>query len=677
MLVAIAFMALAIPILTASLSLAGTISKDSRVKTTILQGQYAAQGCTQYATYRLYKEPGYLNGLVLGVPDVYSFNGCTINVTKVSESQPLIVSFGDIVLTLDNSLSVNSSELDDLKTASNTIVDHFRPGMVNSEIRIGVSRFAVLSDSVVDSTDIDIHGDDGFVYVDDAFRSTNQPNYASGVWGGSSGQTGGGLRVDLGGIDDVGINDMSGGWQTTFTLTSAEEIELSFYYNMIQDEDYESDEYSEVIVTVDALQPGIGSNDYVARLTGNGSGGSEQTTGWQLFQTNLGTLNVGTHTLTIGGYNNKKNDIDEDTQVFVDDIKAEVVCTAACVPFLNATYDGDAEGALYADDTFRGTSQPTYASGGWGATYGQTGGGLRVIVGGINGNDILSMSGGWQTSFNLASQQGVQLSFDYNLTQASDYESDEYGEVIVTVDALQPGTGGNDYVARLTGDGNGGSPQTTGWQTFQVDLGLLSGGARTLTIGGYSNKKTLLNETIEVLVDNVVMTPTCIICTPLLDKNLDGNTPIHDGINSLVAGDPALLWFTNIVGGINGGANQFNTGLGDRINPPAPNIMIVITDGDDTVGNSDTDIETASANSGAEIFAIGVGSSVAMDTLNAIASEPDVDHVFTTSDYNAFLGLIDTLVAAVDAALDTGILVTIESVSPDGTINYSEVILPP
>ena len=670
MLVAIAFMALAIPILTASLSLAGTVSKDSRVKTTILQGQYGAQGCTQYATYRLYKEPGYLNGLVLGVPDVYSFNGCTINVTKVSEAQPLIVYLGDIVLPMDASNSIDNSELIDLKTASNTIVDHFQSGMAGGYIRIGVSKFGGGNSSVVDSTDIDIHGDDGFVYVDDAFRSTNQPNYASGAWGGSSGQTGGGLRVDLGGVDNVGINDMSGGWQTTFTLTSQEEVELSFYYNMIQDEDHEQNEYSEVIVTVDALQPGTGGNDYAARITGDGNGGGDQTTGWQLFQTNLGTLNVGTHTLTIGGYSSKKNQIDEATQIFIDDILVEVVCGAACVPFLNATYDTDAEGATYADDTFRGTSQPIYASGAWDAAAGQTGGGLRVMVGGINNNNINDMSGGWQTAFNLAAQQGVQLSFDYNMTLDLDYNTNEYSEVIVTVDALQPGTGGNDYVARITGDGDGGSDQTTGWQTFQVDLGLLSGGVHTLTIGGYNNRKTITREDTEVLIDNVVMTPTCIICTPLLDKNLEGNTPLHDGINGVVQ---SSCNGNCIVSGINGGASQFNTGLGDRIN--APNIMIMITDGDNAPGNSEVAIANASANSGAEIFAIGVGSSVSMDTLNAIASEPDADHVFTTSDYSALLGIIDDLMTAVDASLGIGILVIIESVSPDGTINYSEVIL--
>ena len=50
--------------------------------------------------------------------------------------------------------------------------------------------------------------------------------------------------------------------------------------------------------------------------------------------------------------------------------------------------------------------------------------------------------------------------------------------------------------------------------------------------------------------------------------------------------------------------------------------MIVTTDGEDTHGNSDQDIRDATAASGAEIFAVGVGTSIDMPTLNAIASEP-------------------------------------------------------
>ena len=72
----------------------------------------------------------------------------------------------------------------------------------------------------------------GFSYVDDAFRSTNESNYADGTWGAGLGESGGGLRVVLGGLDDADITDMSGGWQTTFNVSANSTGTLSFRYNM-------------------------------------------------------------------------------------------------------------------------------------------------------------------------------------------------------------------------------------------------------------------------------------------------------------------------------------------------------------------------------------------------------------------------------------------------------------
>ena len=51
MILVIGFMALAIPVITASLALSGTLSHDSRVKTDILKRQYAALGVGEYVSY--------------------------------------------------------------------------------------------------------------------------------------------------------------------------------------------------------------------------------------------------------------------------------------------------------------------------------------------------------------------------------------------------------------------------------------------------------------------------------------------------------------------------------------------------------------------------------------------------------------------------------------------------
>ena len=61
----------------------------------------------------------------------------------------------------------------------------------------------------------------GFGFVPDAFRNTTQPSYATGqrVTAATAGNPGPSLQVNLGGIDNATVNNMSGGWQTTFTLT--------------------------------------------------------------------------------------------------------------------------------------------------------------------------------------------------------------------------------------------------------------------------------------------------------------------------------------------------------------------------------------------------------------------------------------------------------------------------
>jgi len=176
------------------------------------------------------------------------------------------------------------------------------------------------SDSILLKANFDAD-DDGFTYVDDLFRNTSEPSYAHGVHIKSGGFTGGALRVTLGGINDAGILGMSGGWKRSFTLNASTEVVLSFLYNLTQASDYESDEYSQVLVSVAGTLYGQGSNDYVAQITGNGNGGSVETTGWQSFEVSLGTLTPGNYTLAIGGYNNKKTYNNESTEVLIDEVQ--------------------------------------------------------------------------------------------------------------------------------------------------------------------------------------------------------------------------------------------------------------------------------------------------------------------------------------------------------------------
>ena len=171
---------------------------------------------------------------------------------------------------------------------------------------------------------------------------------------------------------------------------------------------------------------------------------------------------------------------------------------------LAANFDTNEDAFSYVDDNFRGTSAPGYAAGTRLPAGGFSGGGLQVALGGVDSATVLGMSGGWQRGFTLTEPTEVTFSFRYNLTQAATFESDEFSQAMVSIDGVLYGNGPNDYIAQIVGDGNSGSPQSTGWQTFQFTPGTLSAGTHTLAIGAYNNKKTYVDETTELLIDDVL-----------------------------------------------------------------------------------------------------------------------------------------------------------------------------
>ncbi len=112
---------------------------------------------------------------------------------------------------------------------------------------------------------------------------------------------------------------------------------------------------------------------------------------------------------------------------------------------LIADFNSDAEGFNYSDDTFLGTSQPSYASGSritGSNCYGGSGGCLNIELGGVNSNTINNMSGGWEYTFSLGSaQSGVSLSLRYRLAMPSLYDYDEYTRILVSLDGTLYGRG--------------------------------------------------------------------------------------------------------------------------------------------------------------------------------------------------------------------------------------------
>lgn len=167
---------------------------------------------------------------------------------------------------------------------------------------------------------------EGFAYVDDAFRSTNQPSYATGQRITSGGyNNSAALQVVVGGVNNSSISNMSGGWQYSFTSSQSAELVVSFRYNLTQSATYETDEYSQALFSFDGNLVGQNGNDYLSQITGDGNSGSAISTGWLYFEVNLGTVAAGNHTIRVGGFNNKKTFNDETTTILIDDVKIDAL----------------------------------------------------------------------------------------------------------------------------------------------------------------------------------------------------------------------------------------------------------------------------------------------------------------------------------------------------------------
>ena len=184
------------------------------------------------------------------------------------------------------------------------------------------------------------------------------------------------------------------------------------------------------------------------------------------------------------------NTTQQSFNIAVDDVNE----TTGTTTVLEAHFDGGTDGFVYVDGTFGGSVTQSYASGLWNPD------GLQVMLGGLNNDDIIDMSGGWQTNFNVSEATEGTLTFRYNMTQAQDYESNEYSEIYFSLNGVAT------QVTRITGNGNGGGEQSTGWQTYEVSIGQLDAGVHTLAIGGYNNQKTHQNESTEILIDDVILT---------------------------------------------------------------------------------------------------------------------------------------------------------------------------
>jgi VCBS repeat-containing protein len=384
----------------------------------------------------------------------------------------------------------NGWDLDDVVRDNSPLALPLEPGVVTAAAAADVD--------VVKAADFD-GGTDGFSYLDNTFLGTSASAYASG-----SAQPHGALEVRLGGIDGVDTVGMSGGWSTSFNVAQASNVTVSLRYHLTISGSYDPDEFSQVLVSVDGQLAGVGGNNYVAQLVGDGGGDPDQSTGWQAARVDLGYLAPGQHTLVIGGYNNKKTTTSEETTLLLDDVVVSSPPGGGAPPpavVFSTNFNAGSDGFVYVDDAFFATAQPLYASWQLPASGGPDGSGAAAItLGGVDGNDIVNMSGAWTKAFALSQAGSTSVTFDFKLDIASAYEPDEFTQVLVAIDGQLKGLNGNDYVAQLFGKSG---PTSTGWQTVTVDLGDLAAGNHTVSLGGFNNKKTTASEVSEIRFDDV------------------------------------------------------------------------------------------------------------------------------------------------------------------------------
>lgn len=266
--------------------------------------------------------------------------------------------------------------------------------------------------------------------------------------------------------------DVSGGFTNTFTTTSDGYVTLEFDYSIaVTNNEYESDEYGEVWAWVDGMfigdaygSDGVHYIDYVRGEFSTSANGSYTVTI---------PLSAGTHTLILGGYNNKSTWEDETITVCFDNVR---VSESSASTIHSSTFNSNSDGFTYVKGPFQSFNNPSgelnRTDGGWNSGY------LRLNL----RRTSQDVNSGYEYTFTLTESRLVILTFDYYINN-SNAESDEYAYLLVTVDGNYYGDNGSapSYYVDVTNS-------DLDWTTTTLNLGTLSPGMHTLVIGGYNNE---------------------------------------------------------------------------------------------------------------------------------------------------------------------------------------------
>lgn len=172
--------------------------------------------------------------------------------------------------------------------------------------------------------DMTLHGGlgaaGGFVYVDDVF-GTSLPAYAEGSLDASGGFAGAGLHTTIGGVNS-GVVDppraTSGGFSRSVFLAAPAAVEISFRYRLVNSNQMERNEYGEAVFEIDGTRYGSDTDDSLVHINDGGD------SGWQTANFSV-PLTAGSHTFTLGAFNNSTSRGNEVVNVFFDDVLVDRV----------------------------------------------------------------------------------------------------------------------------------------------------------------------------------------------------------------------------------------------------------------------------------------------------------------------------------------------------------------
>ncbi|RCL35619.1 MAG: DUF11 domain-containing protein [Verrucomicrobia bacterium] len=163
-----------------------------------------------------------------------------------------------------------------------------------------------------------------------------------------------------------------------------------------------------------------------------------------------------------------------------------------------------AGGFTYVDDPFQDTADPDFSSGEVDPTGGFQGGALQVQTGGQNffANFFSpESSGGWSREFTLEETALTTINFRYRLNVAGDFDNNEYGEAVLTVDGIRYGDGPDNSLLRFNGSNDNQVASDSGWREASIEIPL-NAGTHTLVIGAYANRTTSETEVAQAWFDN-------------------------------------------------------------------------------------------------------------------------------------------------------------------------------